>query len=141
MSKRSAATSRRSRLPRPVGSPGLRDPIVGQSLAALHGQSREIVDGGRLARLVGLSRSVLAERFTDMVGQPPMQYLALWRMQLASRLLVEGGQVAAGCQRRWLRIRGGVQSRVQEARRTGTCRVAASVDDISEFEDLRNLRI
>jgi AraC-like DNA-binding protein len=29
-----------------------------------------------------------------MVGQPPMQYLALWRMQLASRLLVEGGQVA-----------------------------------------------
>ena len=42
-----------------------------------------------------LSRSVLAERFTEMVGQPPMQYLALWRMQLASRLLVEGGQVAA----------------------------------------------
>ena len=30
-----------------------------------------------------------------MVGQPPMQYLALWRMQLASRLLIEGGQVAA----------------------------------------------
>ena len=30
-----------------------------------------------------------------MVGQPPMQYLALWRMQLASRLLVDGGQVAA----------------------------------------------
>ena len=42
-----------------------------------------------------LSRSVLAERFTEMVGQPPMQYLALWRMQLASRLLVDGGQVAA----------------------------------------------
>ena len=30
-----------------------------------------------------------------MVGQPPMQYLALWRMQFASRLLVDGGQVAA----------------------------------------------
>jgi AraC-like DNA-binding protein len=30
-----------------------------------------------------------------MVGQPPMQYLALWRMQLASRLLAEGGHVAA----------------------------------------------
>ncbi len=38
---------------------------------------------------------MLAERFTDMVGQPPMQYLALWRMQLASRLLADGGQVAA----------------------------------------------
>src|SRR5205814_5238280 len=34
----------------------------------------------RLARFVGLSRTVFAERFTEMVGQPPMQYLALWRM-------------------------------------------------------------
>jgi len=74
---------------------GLRDPVVGQALSALHGQPSESWTVERLARLVGLSRSVFAERFTDMVGQPPMQYLALWRMQLASRLLVEGGQVAA----------------------------------------------
>jgi AraC-like DNA-binding protein len=74
---------------------GLRDPTVGQALAALHGQPREAWTVDRLARLVGLSRSVFAERFTEMVGQPPMQYLALWRMQLASRLLVEGGHVAA----------------------------------------------
>ena len=39
-----------------------------------------------------LSRSVLADRFAEMVGHPPMQYLALWRMQLASRRLAEGGQ-------------------------------------------------
>jgi AraC-like DNA-binding protein len=74
---------------------GLRNPIVGQALAALHGEPREAWTVDRLARLVGLSRSVFAERFTEMVGQPPMQYLALWRMQLASRLLVEGGHVAA----------------------------------------------
>jgi AraC-like DNA-binding protein len=74
---------------------GLRHPIVGQALAALHGEPREAWTVDRLARLVGLSRSVFAERFTEMVGQPPMQYLALWRMQLASRLLVEGGHVAA----------------------------------------------
>jgi AraC-like DNA-binding protein len=74
---------------------GLRDPVVGQALAALHGEPGDPWTVERLARLVGLSRSVLAERFTDMVGQPPMQYLALWRMQIASRLLVEGGQVAA----------------------------------------------
>ena len=43
---------------------------------------------------VGLSRSVFAERFMEIVGQPPMQYLALWRMQLASRRLAEGGHVA-----------------------------------------------
>jgi AraC-like DNA-binding protein len=43
---------------------------------------------------VGLSRSVFAERFTEIVGQPPMQYLSLWRMQIASRLLADGGHVA-----------------------------------------------
>jgi len=74
---------------------GLRNPIVGQALAALHGKPSDAWTVDRLARLVGLSRSVFAERFTEMVGQPPMQYLALWRMQLASRLLVEGGHVAA----------------------------------------------
>jgi AraC-like DNA-binding protein len=74
---------------------GLRDPVVGQALAALHGEPRREWTVEGLARAVGLSRSVLAERFAEMVGQPPMQYLALWRMQLASRLLIEGGPVAA----------------------------------------------
>jgi AraC-like DNA-binding protein len=73
---------------------GLRDPVVGQALAALHGHASDAWTVERLARVVGLSRSVLAERFTEMVGQPPMQYLALWRMQLASRLLAEGHQIA-----------------------------------------------
>jgi AraC-like DNA-binding protein len=73
---------------------GLRDPVVGQALAALHGEPREPWTVEGLARLVGLSRSMLAEKFTEMVGQPPMQYLALWRMQLASRLLAEGGRIA-----------------------------------------------
>ncbi|HKA64107.1 MAG TPA: AraC family transcriptional regulator [Methyloceanibacter sp.] len=43
-----------------------------------------------LAKDVGLSRSVLAERFADLVGIPPMQYLAKWRMQIASGLLTAG---------------------------------------------------
>jgi AraC-like DNA-binding protein len=74
---------------------GLRDPVVGKALAALHGQpaNQWTVEG--LARLVSVSRSVLAERFAEMVGQPPMQYLALWRMQLASRLLIDGEAVAS----------------------------------------------
>lgn len=74
---------------------GLRDPVIGEALGALHGGPGESWTVERLARQVGVSRSVLAERFTEMVGQPPMQYLALWRMQLASRLLAEGGRVAA----------------------------------------------
>jgi len=73
---------------------GLRDPVVGQALAELHGQPRERWTVEGLARIVGVSRSVLAERFTALLGQPPMQYLALWRMQLASRVLAEGATVA-----------------------------------------------
>jgi AraC-like DNA-binding protein len=74
---------------------GLRDAVVGQALAAMHGQPAEPWTVEGLARHVGLSRSVFAERFMEIMGQPPMQYLALWRMQLASRLLAEGGHVAA----------------------------------------------
>jgi AraC-like DNA-binding protein len=73
---------------------GLRDPVVGQALAALHGDARQDWTVESLARAAGASRSVLAERFTALVGLPPMQYLALWRMQVASRLLRDGGQVA-----------------------------------------------
>jgi AraC-like DNA-binding protein len=73
---------------------GLRDPVVGQALAALHGDPTAAWTVESLARAVGASRSVLADRFAEMVGQPPMQYLALWRMQLASRRLLDGEPVA-----------------------------------------------
>ena len=73
---------------------GLRDPVVGQALASLHAQPTRAWTVEDLARLAGVSRSILAERFMEMVGRPPMQYLALWRMQLASRLLLDGGAVA-----------------------------------------------
>jgi AraC-like DNA-binding protein len=73
---------------------GLRDPVVGQALAALHGEPATPWTVESLARVVAVSRSVLADRFTEIVGQPPMQYLALWRMQLASRRLLEGDLVA-----------------------------------------------
>ena len=73
---------------------GLRDPVVGQTLAALHGAPATPWTVESLARTVGVSRSVLADRFSEILGQPPMHYLALWRMQLASRLLLEGGGVA-----------------------------------------------
>jgi AraC-like DNA-binding protein len=46
-----------------------------------------------LARDVGLSRSIFAERFTAYVGTPPMEYLARWRVQLASRLLDQGASI------------------------------------------------
>jgi AraC-like DNA-binding protein len=73
---------------------GLRDPVVGHALAAIHADPAAAWTVERLARLVGVSRSVLAERFAEMVGEPPIQYVALWRMQLASRLLADGGHIA-----------------------------------------------
>jgi len=74
---------------------GLRDPMIGRALAALHNDVSKRWTVQSLARLAGLSRAVFAERFTAMVGYPPMHYLALWRMQLAARLLADGGVVAA----------------------------------------------
>jgi AraC-like DNA-binding protein len=74
---------------------GLRDPIVGRALELLHAAPREGWTVERLGRAVGVSRSILAERFTEMVGHPPMHYLTLWRMQLAARLLHDGRSVIA----------------------------------------------
>jgi len=73
---------------------GLRDPLVGRSLAVIHGAPAEPWTVDSLARRVGASRSVLAERFAALVGQPPMHYVTMWRMQLASRQLLEGASIA-----------------------------------------------
>lgn len=72
---------------------GLRDPVVGRALESIHGAPRQPWTIESLGRAIGVSRSVLAARFTEMVGHPPMHYLTLWRMQLASRMLHEGQQV------------------------------------------------
>lgn len=69
---------------------GLRDPIVGRALGLLHSRYNEPWTAENLARDVGLSRSAFADRFTALIGQPPMQYLALWRMQVAAQRLRDG---------------------------------------------------
>ncbi|HYV65353.1 MAG TPA: AraC family transcriptional regulator [Myxococcales bacterium] len=66
---------------------GLRDDSIGRALGKIHDRPAHGWSLDELAREVGLSRSVLAERFAHFVGVPPMQYLAQWRMQLAARLL------------------------------------------------------
>ena len=66
---------------------GLRDPMAGHALALLHNRPADPWSLERLAREIGVSRSSLAERFSMLVGQPPMRYLTRWRIQLACRLL------------------------------------------------------
>jgi AraC-like DNA-binding protein len=73
---------------------GLRDPFVGRAIGLLHARPAEPWTLDDLGREVGLSRSALVERFTALVGYPPMQYLAHWRMQLAAGRLTEGASVA-----------------------------------------------
>jgi AraC-like DNA-binding protein len=75
---------------------GLRDDVVGRALSLLHGAPERSWTIDELARAVALSRSAFAERFTAFVGQPPMHYLARWRMQLAAGRLAGGtAKVAA----------------------------------------------
>ncbi|HMD36324.1 MAG TPA: AraC family transcriptional regulator [Vicinamibacterales bacterium] len=69
---------------------GLRDPSIGRALTALHREPARAWTLESLSRAAGLSRSALAERFTALVGQPPMQYLTHWRMQLAATDLMTG---------------------------------------------------
>lgn len=66
---------------------GVNDRIVGAALRALHAEPARPWTLEALAHAAGSSRSVLAERFQQLVGQSPMQYLAQWRMLLASNLL------------------------------------------------------
>ncbi|HEY2809585.1 MAG TPA: AraC family transcriptional regulator [Steroidobacteraceae bacterium] len=74
---------------------GLRDPFVGRALNALHRHPARSWSLQSLSRHVGLSRSALTERFSQFVGRPPMQYLANWRMQVATSHLTAGGESVA----------------------------------------------
>jgi AraC-like DNA-binding protein len=66
---------------------GLRDRFVARALASMHAQPSHPWTVEALARHVGMSRSAFAERFADLLGIPPMQYLAQWRLQLAAQQL------------------------------------------------------
>jgi len=66
---------------------GTRDPAVGRALSLIHEKPAVAWTLERLSEDVGLSRSSFHERFVQLIGQPPMQYLTNWRMQVASGLL------------------------------------------------------
>jgi len=83
----------------PTGSNGwfgaLADPVISRALHRLHAEPMLEWTVERLAAEVGTSRSVLGERFKAVLGQPPMQYLAGWRFQLATALLRDGDRSIA----------------------------------------------
>jgi AraC-like DNA-binding protein len=64
-----------------------RDPMVGRALAAIHREPAESWTVAGLAKLAGVSRSVFAARFNQLLGEAPLAYVARWRIQLGARLL------------------------------------------------------
>jgi AraC-like DNA-binding protein len=66
---------------------GTRDPHVGRALTLLHQRSADPWTVADLANQVGLSRTVLTERFRHFLGEPPMTYLTRWRLRLGARAL------------------------------------------------------
>ncbi|GAB2756393.1 AraC family transcriptional regulator [Amycolatopsis magusensis] len=79
---------------RPGGEPpawwaAQRDPVVGHALRLLHAEPAAPWTVATLAERTGVSRSTLAKRFAELVGEPPLTYLTHLRMTLAADLLVE----------------------------------------------------
>ncbi|MFI0820177.1 AraC family transcriptional regulator [Streptomyces sp. NPDC021098] len=79
---------------RPGGEPpawwaAQRDPVVGHALRLLHAEPAASWTVATLAEHTRVSRSTLAKRFADLVGEPPLTYLTRWRMTLAADLLIE----------------------------------------------------
>jgi AraC-like DNA-binding protein len=74
---------------------GLRDPVVAPALALLHEFPAHPWTLVELARKAATSRSVLSERFSEVIGMPPMQYLAQWRLQLAAEQLATSAEKVA----------------------------------------------
>lgn len=64
-----------------------RDPAIGRALAAIHREPAEAWTVAELAKQAGVSRSVFAARFSDLLGEAPLAYIARWRIQLGARLL------------------------------------------------------
>ncbi|MFF2102303.1 cupin domain-containing protein [Streptomyces sp. NPDC058202] len=78
---------------------GLTDPAVAAALASLHEDPARPWTVAELARAGAVSRSTLAARFKQSVGQSPLEYLTQWRIQLASQKLRKGDDTVAAIAR------------------------------------------
>jgi AraC-like DNA-binding protein len=74
---------------------GARDAEVGRVLALMHQQPSAPWTIATLAREVGISRAVLAARFRQYLGEPPLAYLTRWRLQLGAQMLSSTSQSVA----------------------------------------------
>lgn len=73
----------------------LSDPQIGVALSLIHDQPATQFSVAGLAHAAGMSRSAFASQFTRLVGEPPLHYVARWRMLKASQLLKENKRTLA----------------------------------------------
>lgn len=69
------------------GLRALSDPAIHRALELMHAHVEAPWTVATLAKRAGVSRSSFAARFTELVGEPPLQYLARWRVARAAELL------------------------------------------------------
>jgi AraC-like DNA-binding protein len=70
---------------------GLADVRISRALKALHDNPRQALTIDELAGVAGMSRSNFADRFTALVGMPPLRYRNEWRLALAREMLANRG--------------------------------------------------
>jgi len=74
---------------------GARDADIGKALTLLHDRHTHPWTVAELAREVGISRTVLMERFRYFLGESPIAYLTRWRLQLGARALTSTSRSVA----------------------------------------------
>ena len=78
----------------------IRDENVGRALRAIHAEPGRDWTVATLAKQACLSRSAFSSRFTELVGEPAMQYLTQWRMQVAHTWLEDSADPISSIARR-----------------------------------------
>jgi AraC-like DNA-binding protein len=69
----------------------LQDPQIGRAISHVHRDPARNWTVASLAQELAMSRSAFAARFTELVGEPVMSYVARWRMQVAVAALKDEG--------------------------------------------------
>ena len=69
--------------------------VIGRAISMIHRDPARDWTVASLAAELAMSRSAFAARFSELVGEPVMRYVARWRMQVAMEALKgEGATVA-----------------------------------------------
>ena len=90
-----AMAPKRNERPQVEEWPAVLDPAIARAVGFIQERFAEDLDLTAIAREAGLSRTVLRQRFVEMLGDPPMRYCARWRMRVAANMLREDKQNTA----------------------------------------------